>query len=79
MNKIVVKITETDIFEGRRDDSEACPIALSLKRLFPEDVVCVESWQICINGVAHPTSSFVNDWIDAFDDGCDMEPFTFEL
>ncbi len=83
-NTITIKVLPKDIKNGVRGDSNNCAIALTLKRMFPE------SSQIRVNGTfatfRQPKDYYskyislppiAQTFIDDFDNGKEVKPFTF--
>jgi len=80
--KVKVIVTEQDIVNGIRHDCSSCPIALALKRVFPNsdpdvgyDSYIHRNGQSTLVLTVPPTAQ---DFILRFDDGEDVEPFEFE-
>lgn len=77
--KVVVDVTADDIKAGASNDCTGCPIALALAR------ACKASpWadrrQIFAKGVGVASTPLIaRRFMDAFDAGADVEPFTFTL
>ena len=74
MKKICV--TRRDIKEGTRKWLSRCPIALAAKRAFGTNRVSVSD-HIVINGKFYTASPKVLLFIDNFDRGRVVEPFSF--
>ena len=78
-----VRITKNCIRDGERQDKEHCPIGLALfKRGYTE--VTVDKQAVAIthrSGEVRvlPLSTEAQEFIEAFDDGETVEPFTLEL
>lgn len=81
--KLRVEVTAEDIANGKREDSESCPIALALLRCdgvfgaeVNEDITTVTPDDDRLSGSPPKEAS---DFIDNFDAGNDVEPFAFEI
>jgi len=85
MKKLKLEVTEQDILDGVKKNSACCPIALAVKRAFPD-------WQeveVCNEGIKVLDSlntswltgeiEKVTDFTEFFDAGVPMEPFTLEV
>lgn len=77
-----IEVTQDDINNGDRDDTQSCPIALALlKAGFTEPRV--DGCDICytegdkVKSVMSP--SVVRDFVKSFDRGLPVKPFSFEL
>jgi hypothetical protein len=78
-----VEITKEDIDNGIPCNNFSCPIALALKRYYPDKVISVGKLWITIEGVYHKmryykNSPIVRKFINDFDDDIPVEPFSFE-
>lgn len=79
-----VEVTAEDITNGEQQSCTACPVALALKRHFPNStpIVDVDDFSLHQNGEAtiwHLLPDEVESRIIAFDAHGTMEPFTFEV
>jgi len=85
-----VKVTKKDIKNGQPQNIQCCPIALALKRTFKTDMVEVKKndenneviLQVDDNEYDKDCVSNHNDifyFVDSYDDGGQVEPFTFEI
>ena len=91
--KLTIDITKDDIKNGRKGSTKYCPIANSLKRLFPNALsICVRPyndiqsgtwWTARISNVKSTFSFDLNQDISnrasKFDLHGIMEPFTFDI
>lgn len=80
--RVEISVTAEDIADGRRGSCTKCPIALAIRRLFPDAgsiltgpnhlrMLCrSRGWQAC-------TPPIAVGFIEAFDRGLPVEPFTF--
>lgn len=82
----VVNVTEEDIRDGARLDTECCPVALALERQFGLGWVYVD--ELKIDGVVgndgpefgcYLNPPEVVEFIDAFDNERPVKPFSFTL
>lgn len=84
---ITVEVTEEDIAEAQRRDCRKCPIALAVKRHFPDDDVLVMStavWvqpygKVSIRRLAVSLPPAATHFIKKFDTRKPVEPLTFQL
>ena len=85
-----INVTEEDIKNGQPQNIQCCPIALALKRTFKTDMVEVKKndenneviLQVDDNEYDKDYVSNHNDifyFVDSYDDGGQVEPFTFEI
>lgn len=75
-----VTVSADDIARGAPGSCLRCPIALALRRAFP-DAECVEvdSWRAWIDGVRYWLPQSAQLVIQCVDRGLDVIPFSFEL
>ncbi len=74
-----IRVTRADIENGAANDECNCPIALALKRAFATRNVVVGSGGIAVGGKIYDTPVAVVEFINKFDDGMNVEPFSFCL
>lgn len=75
-----IVVTTKDIAKGRRSIADHCPVALALKRATHHHwEVYAGSLTDCTANHGVRTPEAVADWIERYDDGLQMRPFTFEL
>lgn len=88
MPKHTVNVTAEDIREGGRVDAFCCPVALALRRAVPPHVervgVTGAYAALWTPDCGHRTTDVLlpdaaRAFIDRYDDGHDVEPFTFEI
>lgn len=81
MRTITVSVTAEDIASGKRYDCEACPIALAVRRVIgPLDIfVCREIGRESIGIHPVPALPEAKAFMDAFDNGEAVAPFSFQL
>jgi len=72
-------VTPKDIQNGIRNNCLRCPVASSIKRRFPNHDVWVTAFGIEIGNKHYPLLTSVNDFIEAFDMGELVKPFSFEI
>lgn len=79
--KLHVEVTQEDINNGERQDSENCPIACALKRLVqnPEVEKSIEFDFEEQRFISRGLTLEISNFIAHFDDGNDVKPFSFEL
>ena len=75
---ITVHVTQEDIYSGIRASRTRCPVALAISRVLPDVAVGSASVVTTGNGYAMlPSAAIV--FVDRFDRGLSVEPFSFEL
>jgi hypothetical protein len=80
-----IKVTQEDINKGCVKDASNCPIALAIRREFPEDDhVTVDTWRIRVYDgsgryTTHNTPMIAKIFITRFDSHLHVEPFEFDL
>ena len=85
-----INVTKEDIKNGQPQNIQCCPIALALRRTFKTDMVEVKKndennqviLQIDDDEYDKDYVSNHNDifyFVDSYDDGGQVEPFTFEI
>lgn len=81
-----IRITKSDIENGKRQDCHFCPIALAIRRAFfnkhgrDPDNVSVSYADICINGKKALTPRKAFEFICDFDHGlANVMPFSFSV
>jgi hypothetical protein len=91
--KITVNVTQEDINRGVRQNGERCPVALALIRalalasgeLIIRPTIALSSGFVCANVLGfdrhhdYPIPGAARDFIQKFDRGLHVEPFTFEF
>lgn len=75
-----ISVTADDIAQGVRKSICGCPVARATRRALglQDSMVCVFG-AIYIRGVPVEPPLAVDRWIQAFDDGGKVSPFTFDL
>ena len=79
-----IRVLATDIKNGERQHSQACPIALAVRRRFPdasEVTVSTEVMAFYLKGRTHHAAlpSIARFFINEFDAGHPVAPISFEL
>jgi hypothetical protein len=77
---VLVEVTAEDIEQGQPNDSRCCPIALALKRIYPDRTIRVgdEGFAEIGDGMAIlPDEAY--QFIGAFDEGRSVKPISFTL
>lgn len=77
MSTITVRVTQTHIDHGVPKSAIFCPIALAVE--WPSDRFCVYPNHICADGKIALLPESARIFIDAYDDGLEVQPFEFEL
>ncbi len=84
---MIIKVEQQDIDSGIKGDSDFCPVALAVKRLYPKHPVDVGGSFICWLGT-HTSFSYTRcmelpekaqQFILDFDHGKKVKPLTFEI
>lgn len=79
-----IEVTEEHIKSGVRGDSDRCPIGLAVKETFPGSSYGVCRLHIRVGSFGHDsniyeTNGFVEDFVNRFDFGNTVRPFTLVL
>jgi hypothetical protein len=77
-----IQVSEVDIANGKRFNSELCPIALALSRHFSRSVIVRDEWWRFIGSrfeLLRPLPPEVALFIYNFDTGLPVEPIEFEV
>lgn len=76
-----ITVTQADIEEGRPYNCNLCPVALAVSRAFrvPQHAVSVDGLFITVNDQNYDPPALVDEFIQAFDDGKKVIPFSFDL
>lgn len=83
MTLLDVEVTAEDIAKGVKEDCGACPVALALRRAglgrAMVDGTSI-SWSFGVSGGGDvECPCHVAEFIESFDEGDDVEPFSFQL
>ena len=74
-----IKVSRADIANGVANDCDKCAITRAVQRTLSDtSALTVKSW-IYARGRRYSCSRAVTEWIRAFDDGENVEPFTLLL
>lgn len=78
---ITVDVTQQDIDCGYPSSGLTCPVALALKRIRPSEAgwVCAGPLELHIGGQKWETPDEVFQFMDNFDKGKAVKPFSFTL
>lgn len=87
MSVVSVRVTSDDIASGKRKDACHCPVALALKRAYPESEIFAgdDGELYTYQAPAAPRvrvaslPPVANRFIEEFDDGYAVQPFSFTL
>ena len=74
-----ITVEAEDIRAGTRQKTTSCPVALALRRRFPDSHVYVLFRLATVGGLQYRMSDEAKYSIVAFDSGLTIEPFSFEL
>lgn len=81
MKTYKIDVTAEDIEHGHRNNCFLCPVALAFERITRHTIkvnsrhVSNKATGFLINKLPHSAKQFIND----FDDGLPVRPFTFEI
>lgn len=73
-----IEVTQKHIDEAG-SDCNSCPVALAVKEAVKHDAVEAGQFTITIGSLSHETPSRVTRFMDKYDNGESVKPFTFEL
>ena len=78
---MLIKVKEEHIQKGEKCNAEACPVALAIKEALGTNVVHVDPYfdSLFINGSSYKCSMDLTYFVEEFDAGEKVEPFSFEL
>lgn len=90
MMKLIVEVLSEDIYDGKREDCDSCPIALAMNRAFDDadlDMVARvydRSFTIRRRGTGRGTAEQklppgAAEFVREFDEKIEVEPYTFEV
>jgi hypothetical protein len=80
VGQMTVKVTEKDIQAGVRSQTQLCPIALAIRRDLSCDVgVGTYTVSLAMSPYQYLLPPKARAFIQRFDAGMSVEPFTFEL
>lgn len=65
--RLTIDVTQEDIHHGTPGDCEDCPVALAIRRIFPNCSVKVEGDVIEIDGSTVGAPAMVESFVDDFD------------
>lgn len=75
-----ITLTQEDIKNGFAGSSTSCPVALALRRAFPEDGIQVDGVSLIIGDHEIDVTDAVGYFIENFDSGDEpVKPFTFTV
>lgn len=76
---MLIEVTREDIDHGLAGSCGSCPVALAIRRRFPDGWVRVGIRCVYAGGRAYHLPSGAIEFIERFDGGMPVEPFSFEL
>lgn len=79
MTKLRVRVTRADIQNGEIESPTMCPIARAIRRLGTKKGISVVPYQIEIGDAVFAMPLPAMSFMDRFDDGLAVEPFSFTL
>mgnify|MGYP001615771476 CR=1 FL=1 len=79
MKTVRVSVTKRDIAEGVPLDTQMCPVAIAIRRTTGVFVVDVTDYQFQFDSGNVDLPKRVARFVDAFDFGDKVRPFTFTL
>ena len=76
-----INVTEDDIKNGKPKESMHCPVAIACHRAAPDHNFSIlhDEIEVDESGVIAECPWSVFDFVEAFDSGRKVQPFTFEL
>jgi hypothetical protein len=74
-----IQVTQQDIRNGVSKSYLECPVALAVKRIYPNFSVAITDKAIWIHGQKFMASRSVQRFIKSFDAGLSVMPFGFNL
>lgn len=78
--KVKIEITKSDIKKGKKQQIDSCPIALAIKRKLKARNICVSdgvAFNLEGNEYWVDLPNKASYFIDNFDDGLKVKPFSF--
>ena len=82
IREMIIEVTEQHIRHGTRNNCEHCPIALAVNETFNINTAVVSGEDFAIgegiNFKEYSLPQEARDFIRQFDDGDEVQPFTFE-
>ena len=83
MRTVEISVTAKDITEGDAEECTSCPIALAAARKFPDRRVRVYPLSIVLAAIGtysrYMLPAEAIRFVDDFDNGHSVQPFTFQL
>lgn len=80
MSKIKISVSQEDIDNGTPGDETCCPIALAVKRQYPEyNEVSVEIDVLFLDDINYLMPIEASNFVDDFDEGKSVAPLEFEI
>lgn len=76
---MLIEIRQADIDQTVREDYFNCAIARAVKRDTGAEDVEVDSWNIVVDGMVLRTPPAAEEFINAFESGEPVTPFSFDL
>lgn len=77
--KYDVHVTDSDIYYGEKRSNSNCPIALAMKRAFPNDKVSVGRDVFCVDKICLPLPLTAINFIKDHDRGYNAREFVFSV
>lgn len=81
--KATIEVTQSDIYNGHRNECNKCPIALAMSRYFKCEVTVAYNYCQIPNKLGGSiriiNSEVMQRFIDDFDSGRPVQPFSFEI
>lgn len=75
-----ITVTQADIDNGSKENPISCPIALASKRVASDPYsVSVGTQVLAMDSCVVIMPKVATDWIDSFDKGFDVKPFSFKI
>ena len=76
---MLIEVTQEDIDNGVPLQGDRCPVAHAIRRAMKTSWASVGDGEICFSNRTISTPLEVDEFIDSFDNGFHVEPFTFNI
>lgn len=77
---MIINVTQENIDNGERMQSELCPIALAIAKAFPDEVnIDADYGEVNISGKVYQMTNTCQIFMKSFDEGQPVIPFQFRL
>lgn len=79
MKSLAIRVTRDDIQNGETESATRCPIARAIRRLGKKKWISVVPYQIELGDAVYQMPETARNFLDRFDDGLAVEPFSFTM